>query len=251
MSVIQGGNREKHFPIDKSKASVSIIIVTYNAEKFVQQCIDSITAQRFQNFELIIFDGASKDNTIELIKQNEQHISYWQSEPDNGIYEAMNNALKQASADWFYFLGIDDQLLPTFSNMAEKLTHKNTIYTGNCITDKNDILDGNFSAYRLTKMNISHQAIFYPNAVFKKYHYQLKYRVYADYVLNLQCWGDKAFTKKYFPISIAIYHTGGFSSFLEDELFKNEKDVLIKKYLGLYELMRYRIKQRKDKRKKK
>ena len=249
MPVIQGGKRGENFPIDNTKVLVSIIIVTYNAEKYVQQCIDSITAQRFQNFELIIFDGASNDRTINIIRENENYITYWQSEPDNGIYEAMNNALKRASGDWFYFLGIDDKLLPTFSDLAEKLSQKNTIYTGNCITDKNEILDGNFSAYRLTKMNISHQAIFYPKAVFKKYHYQLQYSVYADYVLNLQCWGDNYFSKKYFPISIAIYHTGGFSSFIEDELFKKDKAILIKKYLGLYELIRYRIKQWKDRRK--
>lgn len=242
MSFIQGGTRTKHYTTPENKPCISIIIVTYNAAAYVQQCINSIAAQSFQNYELLIFDGNSTDNTVALLQQNNNNITYWQSEPDKGIYDAMNKALQKASAHWFYFLGIDDILLPGFSEMATKLQYKQTIYTGNCITDKGVLLDGKFTAYRLTKMNISHQVIFYPRQVFQKYNYQLPYKVYADYVLNLQCWGDRNFKIQYYPITLAVYCTGGFSSFLEDELFKKEKDDLIKKYLSPYVYLRYLIK---------
>ena len=251
MPPIVGGRRNLFFPQDNSKSLISIVIVTYNAETFIQNCIDSIAQQRYKNLEVLIFDGASTDKTIEIIMANEQHISYWQSEPDNGIYEAMNKAVKYATGHWYYFLGVDDMLLPTFSEMAEKLMQQNTIYSGDCVTDKGEKLDGDFPPYRLTKMNVSHQAVFYPAAVFSKYAYQLKFRVYADYVLNIQCWGDTSFPKKYLPILIACYHSGGFSSFVKDEIFEQERDGLIRKYLSIPVYLRYLIKKWKKNKKKK
>ena len=235
--------------VDEGKRMISIIIVTKNAEKYLVPCLSAIANQRFQNLEVIIFDGASTDNTVKLLKENEHLITYWQSEPDNGIYEAMNEALKKATGSWLFFLGVDDLLLPTFSDMAEKLEKKNTIYTGDCITDTGEILNGSYTAYGLTKVNICHQGIFYPSAVFDKYEYQSKYRVYADHVLNMQCWGDSDFPKHYFPIFITRYHLSGFSSFTKDVAFELDKPALIKKYLGYYLYWRYRIKQCKEKRK--
>lgn len=247
--TIKGGSKEQRLPLNRNECVVSIIIVTRNAEKFVQACIDSIVAQTYKNIELIIFDGASTDSTVELLRANDAHISYWQSEPDEGIYEAMNAALKKANGNWYYFLGIDDVLLPGFSELARLLRKENTLYCGDCITDKGDKLDGNFKAYKLTKMNISHQAIFYPASVFKKYMYQPKYRIYADYVLNIQCWGDPKFAIKYYPIFIACYHSGGFSSTRFDKLFEQDKLQLVKKYLNIFDYARYRLKLWKQRRK--
>lgn len=251
MGKQSGGNRNECAPINNHFSVISIIIVTRNAEAYIQHCLDSIKIQKFQNVEVIIFDGASTDSTVELLQKNNHLITYWQSEPDNGIYEAMNAALKKATGTWFLFLGVDDILLPAFSDFATKLTQPNTIYFGDCITDKGEKLDGNFSAYRLTKMNICHQGICYPKAVFKKYSYQPKYRVYADYALNIQCWGDATFPKKYFPICITKYHSNGFSSFEKDKAFVQDKPYLIKKYLSLYIYLRYSLKQWKEKRKQK
>ncbi len=232
---------------DENKGLISILIVTKNAEKYLVPCLESIASQRFQNLEVIIFDGASTDNTVELLNENEHLITYWQSQPDNGIYEAMNEALKRVRGNWLFFLGVDDVLLPTFSDMAEKLEKKNTIYTGDCITDTGEILNGSYTAYGLTKVNICHQGIFYPSTVFNNYIYQPKYRVYADHVLNMQCWGDDSFKKQYFPILITKYHLNGFSSFTKDVAFENDKPSLIKKYLGYYLYLRYRFKQWKEK----
>ena len=249
MEKVYGGKRNQSFPVNKEINTISIIIVTRNADQDLQNCLDSITNQRYKNLEVLVFDGASTDGTLDIIRKNEEHISYWQSEPDKGIYDAMNKAIKHATGDWVYFLGADDLLLDSFSDIIESLQRKNTIYYGGCITDKGYKLDGEFSSYRLTKMNICHHAVFYPFAVFKKYAYQIQFRVYADYVLNIQCWGDSDFPKKYIPIIIAKFNSNGFSATNSDELFENKKNALIKKHLSRFVNFRIAMKKWKQKNK--
>ena len=92
------------------KPLISVIVAVYNGAKTLQRCIDSVTDQTYLNKELIIIDGGSTDGTIEIIRSNQDKITYWQSEPDNGIYHAWNKALDHASGDWICFLGSDDYL---------------------------------------------------------------------------------------------------------------------------------------------
>lgn len=92
----------------KSYPLISIILAVFNGAKTLQQCIDSFVQQGYANKELIIIDGGSKDGTVDLLKSNSAHISYWISEPDRGIYNAWNKALSQAKGDWICFLGSDD-----------------------------------------------------------------------------------------------------------------------------------------------
>ena len=89
---------------------ISVIVAVYNGAKTLQRCIDSVSDQAYPNKELIIIDGGSTDGTIEIIKSNQDKITYWKSEPDNGIYNAWNKALNHVRGDWICFLGSDDYL---------------------------------------------------------------------------------------------------------------------------------------------
>jgi len=89
---------------------VSIIIAVYNGAKTLQHCIDSIVSQTYKNIELIIIDGGSSDDTVDMIKTNEEYIAYWESEPDRGIYHAWNKGLAKATGEWIAFIGCDDEL---------------------------------------------------------------------------------------------------------------------------------------------
>lgn len=89
---------------------ISIIVAVYNGVATLQQCIDSVTQQIYQNKELIIIDGGSRDGTVDLLRANNEHIEYWVSEPDRGIFDAWNKGLEQASGEWICFLGADDYL---------------------------------------------------------------------------------------------------------------------------------------------
>ena len=90
---------------------VSVVISTYNAEKNLQRAIDSVLSQECSDdIELLIVDGCSTDNTIDILKENSDRISWWISEEDNGIYDAWNKALLHAKGNWIIFLGADDVL---------------------------------------------------------------------------------------------------------------------------------------------
>ena len=89
---------------------VTVIVAVYNGVQTLQQCLDSVLQQTYQQIELIVIDGGSTDGTIDLLLKNSQQIRYWISEPDRGIYHAWNKALAQATGDWICFLGADDFL---------------------------------------------------------------------------------------------------------------------------------------------
>jgi len=87
---------------------ISVIIAVFNGAKTLQQCLDSVVKQSYSNVELIVIDGGSTDGTVDLLNQNQASISYWISEPDEGIYSAWNKGLEKVTGDWICFLGADD-----------------------------------------------------------------------------------------------------------------------------------------------
>lgn len=89
---------------------VSIITVTYNAEKFLEVTMQSIFAQTYPHVEYLIIDGASKDGTLKIIQQYASQISHWISEPDQGIYDAMNKGLAMAQGEYIWFMNAGDQI---------------------------------------------------------------------------------------------------------------------------------------------
>ena len=94
--------------VNESAPLISIIVAVYNGKATLQQCIDSVVQQTYPNKELIVIDGGSSDGTVELLGVNSNKLSFWISEPDNGIYNAWNKGLEQASGEWICFLGADD-----------------------------------------------------------------------------------------------------------------------------------------------
>ena len=96
----------------KNKLKISIITVTKNSDKFLQETIDSLSKQTCQNFEHIIIDGASTDHTIDIIKKNAHRIKKWISEPDYGLYYAINKGIKLCSGDIIGILNSDDIYFP-------------------------------------------------------------------------------------------------------------------------------------------
>ena len=87
---------------------ITIIIATYNAEINLQLTFNSLKLQYNKNFELIVIDGGSIDNTFEILNSYQDYISYMISEKDNGIYDAMNKGIEVSKGKWLLFLGCDD-----------------------------------------------------------------------------------------------------------------------------------------------
>lgn len=109
---------------------VTIIIVTYNASKTLDRAILSVVNQTYKNIQCLAIDGASTDNTIDIIKK--YHIDYI-SEPDNGIYDAMNKGWKLAKGDWVLYLGADDELVPDGVEQLMKIKDNADVVYGDTI----------------------------------------------------------------------------------------------------------------------
>jgi len=230
----QGGSRTDN----NRQPLVSVVCVTYNAAQTLPQLLKSVAAHKSDNVELVIVDGNSTDSTPDIIKQNEALIDFWISEPDKGIYDAMNKAAGYTKGKWIVFLGADDILMDDFGKMLTVLKDDDTIYYGNVIFYGKPFSKV-YDDYYLTKLNICHQAIFYPKVVFEKYQYDLKYNVYADYHLNLRCWHDPQFAFKHIDYLVASFPEGGYSFYTKDPEFEKDRDMLFKKYLKRKSYYRY------------
>jgi len=111
MEILKGGLRLKGL-VKKSypgKPLITVITVVLNGKKYLEDTILSVVNQTYNNIEYIIIDGGSTDGTLDIIKKYEEEIDYWQSEPDSGIFEAMNKGIKLATGDWIHFLHSDDR----------------------------------------------------------------------------------------------------------------------------------------------
>ena len=95
-----------------SEINISIITVTFNAESHLPKLIQSLRQQTDKNFDWIVVDGASQDRTVEIISKSGDIIAKWISEPDFGIFHAMNKGVNMASGNYYLVLGADDVLFP-------------------------------------------------------------------------------------------------------------------------------------------
>ena len=107
-----GGKKFNNKKIDKKFPLISIITIVYNNSLHIQKTLNSIFNQKYKNFELIVIDGGSTDNTLNIIKQNNDKIDFWISEKDKGIYDAFNKGMTHCEGDYIGFVNSDDILLP-------------------------------------------------------------------------------------------------------------------------------------------
>ncbi|WP_205747260.1 glycosyltransferase family 2 protein [Desulfopila sp. IMCC35006] len=215
---------------------ISVITVVFNGADTIENTFASVFSQDFDDFEYIVVDGGSKDDTVDIIKRNESNLAYWVSETDKGVYDAMNKAVHLAKGKWIYFLGADDVLYNILAKMASYLVDETTIYYGDVFRPfAKRRYDGQFSALKLSFRNICHQSIFYPRYVFEKYSYDLNYPLFSDYELNMRCYADRDLRFEYVPLTIAIYNdVGGLSQSKDDASFITNKMSLIKRYFPYY-----------------
>lgn len=90
------------------ESKISVITVCYNCVSVIEQTIKSVLEQTYPNIEYIIIDGGSMDGTVDIIKKYSDTVTYWISEPDNGIYDAMNKGIDMATGDYLNFMNAGD-----------------------------------------------------------------------------------------------------------------------------------------------
>jgi glycosyltransferase involved in cell wall biosynthesis len=210
---------------------ISIILVCRNSENTIEQTIQSIVHLNYPNIEFIVIDGESTDGTIDVLNRYNDFIDRLVVEKDSGIYDAMNKGTKLANGEYLYFIGSDDIIINSWRNLIGKLKLRNTVYYGNVYFPvTNQIYDGKFSFIKLLTRNLCHQAIFYPKAVFEKYHYSGKYPLSADFHLNLLLNSDPDFKFKFIDILIAIYSEKGISTNKPDNKFLQDHIKIMKEH---------------------
>lgn len=202
----------------KNNSKVTIITVTYNAQEYLERTIQSVIEQDYNNIEYIIIDGASSDNTINIIKQYEQYISYWISEPDTGVYDAMNKGIDIASGEWINFMNAGDSFASqdAISYLISNLEENIDLITG----DRYSVYE-NSSKKVLNKalgmqgikefgMPSGHQSMLIKSSLMKEYKYSLLYKYASDHDLMLRFYRDNK-KIKLVDRAISNYLRGGYS----------------------------------------
>jgi glycosyltransferase involved in cell wall biosynthesis len=202
---------------------ITIIIATWNAAKTLNKCLDSIVTQLTNETELVIIDGGSKDETLSIIKEYSQYVSFNISEKDKGIYDAWNKGVKVAKGDWVMFIGADDILLPGAINSylkyiseTDNVNEYDYICALNEHVDKNGkvlkILGGEprWNIYR-KNMNAAHVASLHnrKNLFATIGYYDLQFKICADYDLLLRKRNNLKWL--FLPVHIARMQVGGMS----------------------------------------
>jgi glycosyltransferase involved in cell wall biosynthesis len=173
--------------------SLSVITVTYNAEPTLERTIKSVLEQTYPHIRHLIVDGESKDGTVALIQQYEHEKMAWVSEPDNGLYDAMNKAVTMAEGDYLCFLNAGDTFFATDS--VEKMMHSfyddnspDILYGETAIVDEDNAflrmrrlrapVRISWKSFRMG-MVVCHQAFIVKRELFEPY--DLSYRFSSDF----------------------------------------------------------------------
>jgi glycosyltransferase involved in cell wall biosynthesis len=248
----EGGKRFKSL---KSNILFSIITVVLNREQFLQETISSIAKQTCKDFEYIIIDGGSNDNTLNIIKNNSNLIDYWVSEKDQGLYDAFNKGMSVAKGEYIGIINSDDVYTPDALSIIKKyiLQNNNTDFIFGSVKKHWGILHG----YKPQKIKYSwgfyssHSTGFFikRESAKKVGIYNTKYKYHADYDYFYRMIVKKKLigiaTKK--KEVVGIFRRGGFSStirfwdsFLEEIKIRydNDQNILMIAVIFFYKFLR-------------
>lgn len=175
---------------------LSIITINYNNVSGLRKTIESVKSQTFQDYEWIVIDGGSTDGSKELIEENKQYFSYWVSEPDKGIYDAMNKGTVLAKGEYCQFLNSGDYLIApdTLAKIFSKPLQADVIYGNVWFIKYNKVIEKRTYPDQMTlsflfRSPLGHQATFVKTKAAQKYLYRTQYRISADraFFLELYC----------------------------------------------------------------
>ncbi|ARA77112.1 family 2 glycosyl transferase [Pectobacterium brasiliense] len=218
---------------------VSIITATYNSAKTISDTLKSLNAQTYPDIEYIIIDGGSKDNTLSLIKSSCSRVSVIISEPDKGIYDALNKGILAATGDIVGFLHSDDFFAypDAVKDIVDAMRESNAdaVYGDlNYISSTdNDVIVRKWvsGGFDINKMKLGwmppHPTFYMKRACYQRFgSFDLSYRISADYDSLLRYLWIHKVTVKYIPKVIINMRVGGMSNrSLSNMIMKTKEDV--------------------------
>ncbi len=200
--------------MQKNKALISVVVPTLNAGKWLPDCLESLAVQSYKNFEVVVVDGGSADNTMEVLeffKATSNLQLLWHQEHQLGVYPAMNWGYENAVGSWCYFLGADDLLHDpmVFEDIALELmkTNADMVYGDVLMKSRNVRYCGEVTLNTLLfHKNIGHQGIFYSKALLARMGgYNNRYPVWADWDLNIRCFKTPGVKHKWVDRVVAVF----------------------------------------------
>ena len=223
---------------------ISIISINYNNKEGLRKTVESVVNQTYKNFEYIVIDGGSTDDSTDILDEYHEKINYIVSEPDSGIYNAMNKGIKVAKGDYLLFLNSGDCLIDQFviQKVITELNDKISIYYGNLIYSSNGIpktlntppdkLSFNF----FLNNSLPHPASFIKRELFFKYFmYNESLKIISDweFFIYVICKMNESY--KHIDFTIADFDDGGISSLIENRsIILYEKDLIFQKHFPLF-----------------
>jgi Glycosyltransferases involved in cell wall biogenesis len=221
---------------------LSIITVNLNNADGLRKTIESVVSQTFTDYEYIIIDGASTDGSIDVIKQYADKITYWVSESDKGIYNAMNIGILRAKGEYLQFLNSGDTLCsPTvlYSVFAMNI-NKDFIYGDIATIDNSEIIKtihypSNLDTLFFIHGMVSHQSIFHKRILFLDNLYSEDYKIAADWEFFLKMIVFKNASYAKVDVIVSYVELGGISSNID--LMKLERRCILEKYFPKIVLM--------------
>lgn len=210
---------------------LSIIIPTFNSSRTLRRTLDSIFSQTFRDYEVLVMDGASSDDTVKIAESyGDSRIKVF-SEPDKGIYDAMNKGVAKSKGEWLYFLGSDDWLLGNSVLKTvfetENIDGYDVVY-GDADCSKGFLRGRGEWVMNDLDFNRCHQAIFYKRIFLVKVGgYDIRYRIVADYDLNLKWFLNDKYKHKYIDLIVAHFSDGGVSSNQYDDAFSKDFERIV------------------------
>lgn len=196
------------------KKKITVVTVTFNAGSLLEKTIKSVVSQSYDNYEYIIIDGGSTDNTLEIINKHNDSISYFESEPDDGIYHAMNKGIDRATGVWTIFMNAGDEFADNsvLDKVSEQLDEEYDFVYGDRyrVNSKGckkleyaDVIDKT-----LQREVVFHQALFNKTEYLKSTYYNICYKLAADYDFIVSSFiKGKKFKK--IPYAICNFLEGG------------------------------------------
>lgn len=208
--------------MSENEILISIITINFNNANGLYKTLESVRTQSFQNYEQIIIDGGSTDGSVEVIKEfindkdYSKHITYWCSEKDKGIYNAMNKGIEHANGKYVYMLNSGDIVEQYALEYASKYLYENInkILYGAVDGFDENTYKGTFShsADELNQVMIPHQATFVPLDIHKKYGlYNESFKIVADRELMVR-FKKIGVEFIHIPVIVCKYNFDGISS---------------------------------------
>jgi glycosyltransferase involved in cell wall biosynthesis len=230
---------------------LSIITINKNNARGLERTIQSVIQQTSTDYEYIVIDGASRDGSVDSIKKYADKINYWVSEPDAGIYNAMNKGIRKASGDYCLFLNSGDTLLAskTLETVFSEISGRHDFYYCNLRKDNGTyvFIPEKVGINYLISGTFNHQNMFIRRSLFFKHgFYNENFKILSDTEFYLkEAWFYKA-TFFHLKTDISLYDSCGLSTRYPEQLIDNERKIMFNNVFNelgetIYDLYKFRM----------